>query len=167
MSKYSIAVAVGLGCLTLACGAPDVSAPESSRFLEWRRLGTGTPPCGETLRAESIARAAHTLGNDCSEWENREHGSRFFQGWAGPLIFGDTVWLDDHIAKVSYQVSASAVASGAALIGEAIYYSDAGWTNSSFTSTTYVTTGNAAASVNARFKNNNPTGTAVNGTIYW
>lgn len=167
MRKPPLSFVVLFGCLAIACSTPEVAGPDVSQLVKWRRLGTGTPPCGEDLRLESAARVPMTLEGDCSEWETREHGSRSFQAWAGPLIFGDTVWLDDHIAKVSYQVSASAVGSGTALVGEVIYYSDAGWMNTAFTSTVYFTTGNAVASVNARFKNNNPTGTAVNGTIYW
>jgi hypothetical protein len=61
----------------------------------------------------------------------------FSSAGAGPLVFGDTVWLDDDIAKVSYQASASpsAAGSGRAVVGEVIYYSDAGWMNTGFAST--------------------------------
>ena len=107
-----------------------------------------------------------TVAADCSEWEDRASGSRQYNVWAAPLIFGEYVWLDDHIGKVSYTLTASPVAQGAVITGEVKYANGVNFTNTQFASSVYFTTGNAVASVEARFKNNNPTGVTVNGTIY-
>ena len=82
-------------------------------------------------------------------------------------FFGDYTWLDDHIGKVSYTVTASAVASGGVITGELKYANGTGWSTPQFASSHYFTTGNSVASVEVRFKSLNPTGTAVTGAVYW
>jgi hypothetical protein len=164
MKPRALSVLLLLAVLA-ACSMRDTTSPETPLIrIRWQPVGTGSgDECGMSLRAAPLVNL-----EDCEEWESRPPGSRPYGAWAAPLAFGPYVWLDDHIRKVAYTVTAQPLGEGAVLTGEVKYADGAGsWLYKQFAAEVYFVTGNAVASVQAHFKNNNPTGTFVDGRIYW